>query len=143
MAGVALLLLAGITTGAVMIPWEKANPFHVSQEDRLKRIMARDQMSRLSIALESYKKDNGVFPTTEQGLEALITAPSMPPLARMYFEGGYIDRISIPRDPWGRQYVYEQKDGSYYVRSQGRLGWYSGDDLVQSETRTLAEKSEN
>jgi len=56
----------------------------------------------LENALEMYKLDNNRFPTTEQGLEALVTKPDSDPAPRNYREDGYIKRL--PMDPWGNAY---------------------------------------
>ena len=57
----------------------------------------------LENALDMYKLDNSVYPTTDQGLEALVTKPSSPE-PRNYRDGGYIKRL--PTDPWGNDYQY-------------------------------------
>ncbi|MDE1220347.1 type II secretion system major pseudopilin GspG [Vibrio aestuarianus] len=57
----------------------------------------------LENALDMYKLDNSVYPTTDQGLEALVTKPSSPE-PRNYRDGGYIRRL--PNDPWGNPYQY-------------------------------------
>ncbi len=57
----------------------------------------------LENALDMYKLDNSVYPTTDQGLEALVTKPSSPE-PRNYRDGGYIKRL--PSDPWGNDYQY-------------------------------------
>ncbi len=57
----------------------------------------------LENALDMYKLDNSVYPTTDQGLDALVTKPSSPE-PRNYREGGYIKRL--PNDPWGNNYQY-------------------------------------
>ncbi|MDE1514912.1 type II secretion system major pseudopilin GspG [Vibrio sp. dsl-7] len=57
----------------------------------------------LENALDMYKLDNSVYPTTDQGLEALVSKPSNPE-PRNYRDGGYIRRL--PRDPWGNEYQY-------------------------------------
>lgn len=54
-------------------------------------------------ALDMYKLDNSVYPTTDQGLQALVTKPNNPE-PRKYREGGYVKRL--PNDPWGREYQY-------------------------------------
>jgi general secretion pathway protein G len=56
----------------------------------------------LENALDMYKLDNSMYPTTDQGLEALVTEPSQKP--RNYRQGGYIKRL--PKDPWGNEYQY-------------------------------------
>ncbi|NIY83379.1 type II secretion system major pseudopilin GspG [Vibrio hepatarius] len=57
----------------------------------------------LENALDMYKLDNSVYPTTDQGLDALVTKPSSPE-PRNYRDGGYIKRL--PNDPWGNDYQY-------------------------------------
>ena len=57
----------------------------------------------LENALDMYKLDNSVYPTTDQGLDALVTKPSSPE-PRNYRDGGYIKRL--PNDPWGNEYQY-------------------------------------
>ncbi|MDP5255217.1 MULTISPECIES: type II secretion system major pseudopilin GspG [unclassified Vibrio] len=57
----------------------------------------------LENALDMYKLDNSVYPTTDQGLDALVTKPSNP-APRNYRDGGYIKRL--PNDPWGNAYQY-------------------------------------
>lgn len=56
----------------------------------------------LESALDMYKLDNSRYPTTEQGLQALVTKPSAQPEPRSYPQGGYIRRL--PQDPWGTDY---------------------------------------
>lgn len=56
----------------------------------------------LENALDMYRLENGVYPTTEQGIEALVEEPRIDPLPRRYPEGGYIRRL--PQDPWGNDY---------------------------------------
>lgn len=57
----------------------------------------------LENALDMYKLDNSVYPTTDQGIEALVSKPSSPE-PRNYRDGGYIKRM--PNDPWGYEYQY-------------------------------------
>ncbi|ENM5853095.1 type II secretion system major pseudopilin GspG [Vibrio mimicus] len=57
----------------------------------------------LENALDMYKLDNSVYPTTDQGLDALVNKPNNPEL-RNYRDGGYIKRL--PKDPWGNDYQY-------------------------------------
>jgi general secretion pathway protein G len=55
-------------------------------------------------ALNLYRLDNFVYPSTEQGLQALVQKPAGSPEARNWKAGGYLDRL--PKDPWGREYAY-------------------------------------
>ena len=70
------------------------------EEAQLKK--AAVDIQQLESALEMYKLSNNMFPTTEQGLEALVSAPTIEPIPRNYRAEGYIRRL--PEDPWGNPY---------------------------------------
>jgi general secretion pathway protein G len=65
---------------------------------------ARVDIATLMSALKLYKLDNQRYPTTEQGLQALVQKPTSGPAANGWKEGGYIDKL--PKDPWGTPYQY-------------------------------------
>jgi general secretion pathway protein G len=65
---------------------------------------AKSDIKTLESALQVYKLDNYTYPTTDQGLEALVSAPTSEPLPSNWKEGGYIQRLS--KDPWNRDYQY-------------------------------------
>jgi len=67
----------------------------------------RAQLANLEGMIELYRMDNARFPTSEQGLEALVQRPSAAPEPRNYQEGGYLKGGRIPLDPWGEAYRYE------------------------------------
>lgn len=69
-----------------------------------KSTTARSQIELLGAALDAYRLDTGMYPTTEQGLSALREEPLQPPLVRGW-RGPYLRR-EVPLDPWGRPYVY-------------------------------------
>jgi general secretion pathway protein G len=77
------------------------------QVDKARLKTARAQISNLEGVLELYRMDNGRFPSTEQGLEALVRAPSGDPAPRNYPPGGYLKGGKVPEDPWGNPYLYE------------------------------------
>ena len=64
------------------------------------------QIKSIETALKLYKLDNGIYPTTEQGLEALVKAPEVGQLAKSWREGGYMEKGKVPLDPWGNDYIY-------------------------------------
>jgi general secretion pathway protein G len=69
-------------------------------------------------ALEGYRLDAGVYPTTAQGLDALVHAPVLPPLPARWRPDGYLPRL--PQDPWGNAYDYACSDGRHFtLRSFG------------------------
>ena len=67
---------------------------------------AQLQIAEFKSALEQYLLDNGAPPTRQQGLEALVAAPSLPPVPANFPAGGFLDKIGVPKDPWGRDYAY-------------------------------------
>ncbi len=74
--------------------------------DKARVDTARAQIDRLEGALEFYRMDNSFYPTTEQGLEALIARPTSPPEPRRYQPDGYLQKKTLPLDPWGQPYQY-------------------------------------
>ncbi len=92
--------------------------------DRAKRTKAEADISELKQALDSYYLDNGNYPTTEQGLQALVSAPTSGPVPSDYETGGYIE--GVPLDPWGHPYVYESDGSSYTLKSYGADGQPGG-----------------
>ena len=79
-------------------------------------------------SLNTYKLDNFNYPSTEQGLEALVTRPAGAPEAANWRKGGYLDRV--PKDPWGRAYLYlaPGAHGEIDVYTLGADGKSGGDD---------------
>ena len=84
-------------------------------------------LTALEQALDMYKLDNGRYPTTEQGLEALVTKPDTDPEPRHYQPGGYIRRL--PTDPWGNDYqlLSPGQNGVVDLYSLGLDGEEGGD----------------
>lgn len=94
---------------------------------------AKVNISAMSQALEQYALDAYDYPSEQQGLEALISRPDNLPSSASYRTGGYLQKASIPLDPWGRPYVYERpgdKSGrAYDLYSLGADGKEGGDEL--------------
>ncbi|NOY69507.1 MAG: type II secretion system major pseudopilin GspG [Deltaproteobacteria bacterium] len=81
-------------------------PKIMGEPDKAKRTKAMVDIQALETALKMYKLDNGHYPTTAQGLQALVTAPSGGPSAKNWREGGYLEKSKVSKDPWGNDYVY-------------------------------------
>lgn len=88
---------------------------------------ARTDVAALATALNLYKLDNYTYPSTDQGLQALVARPTGQPEARNWKAGGYIERL--PKDPWGRDYQYLSpgQHGEFDVWSNGRDGRGGGE----------------
>jgi general secretion pathway protein G len=100
---------------------------HVSEA---KSATARTQIDLFGVALDSYRLDNGSYPTTEQGLDALRRKPSRDPVPPNW-RGPYI-RKDVPQDPWGRPYRYVSPaaaaaGGGYELGSLGKDGKPGGE----------------
>lgn len=92
-----------------------------------------DIEANVATALDLYKLDNGRYPTTEQGLAALMSKPSSDPVP-ISWNGPYLKKRKIPHDAWGREYVYtcpgKQNTETYDLASLGPDGKESSDDIV-------------
>jgi general secretion pathway protein G len=91
---------------------------------------AKSQIEVFALALNAYRMDNDVFPSTDQGLAALRTLPTTGDLPRNW-RGPYLSKV-VPSDPWGRPYVYVSpgtvNQESYDLYSLGRDGKPGGTD---------------
>lgn len=81
-------------------------PKIMQKPDEARVVKAKNDIKAIELALKMYKLDNGMYPTTEQGLKALIEKPEIPPIPPHWKEGGYLDTNSVPKDPWGHPYIY-------------------------------------
>ena len=78
---------------------------------------ARTDIQQIGTALELYRLDNGNYPSTDQGLDALVNQPSGYPEPRRWNPEGYLK--SVPDDPWGEPYLYYEEDRTIEVYSFG------------------------
>lgn len=81
-------------------------PRIMDRPEEARRTKAEVQMRAIEQALKLYRLDNGRYPSTEQGLQALVAPPATGPSARKWRQGGYLERGRVPKDPWGGDYVY-------------------------------------
>jgi general secretion pathway protein G len=100
--------------------------------DKAKRTKARADLAEIKTALDRYHLDNGYYPTTDQGLRALVAPPTNGIVPLIYYGGGYIERI--PKDPWGNPYFYQSDGNSYVLKSLGPDGVESADDIDASQS---------
>ena len=101
-------------------------------EQARKTAVRTDIESSLGTALDLYKMDVGQYPTTEQGLSALVAEPTAAPVPAQW-NGPYLKKKVVPKDPWGHDYVYESPGthnaDSYDLSSLGPDGVESEDDV--------------
>ncbi|MBU2549960.1 MAG: type II secretion system major pseudopilin GspG [Proteobacteria bacterium] len=94
-----VVVILGILAGLVI-------PRIADQPEKARRTKARLQIESLETALKLFKLDNGYYPTTEQGLEALVRKPTIGRVPVRWRDGGYLEKNQVPKDPWGRDFVY-------------------------------------
>jgi general secretion pathway protein G len=115
-----VVLILGILASIVV-------PRLMDRPDEARIARAKQDIQALSTALNMYRLDNYSYPTTDQGLQALVSKPGGAPEARNWRPGGYIDRV--PQDPWQRDYVYLQpgQRGEFDLYTLGADGQPGGD----------------
>lgn len=104
-------------------------PRLIGRAGEAKQTSARVQMEGLETALKLYKLDNGFYPSTEQGLQALVEAPSVGRLPKKWRQGGYLEKGKLPKDPWGYDYIYLSPGvhGDFDIISYGADGEPGGE----------------
>ena len=126
-----VIVILGILAGLVL-------PRFMGRTEEAKRTKAKLQMENLEAALKLYKLDTGSYPSTEQGLEALVQIPTTGAIPRNWREGGYLEKSQIPLDPWGRPYVYLApgvKNKDFDLKSLGADGEEGGEGENQDIER--------
>lgn len=119
-----IVVLAIIAVVAVLIV-----PNVIGRPDEARVTVAKTDLKTVATALRMYRLDNGDYPTTEQGLNALVERPTAPPAPRAYPAEPYL--TELPQDPWGRDYVYRSpgQSGAYDLFSLGKDGEEGGEGL--------------
>ncbi|MEO5345914.1 MAG: type II secretion system major pseudopilin GspG [Magnetococcus sp. YQC-9] len=104
-------------------------PKIMSRPGEARLVKAKQDILALEAAMNLYKLDNFVYPTTDQGLDALIRKPTQEPLPPNWRDGGYLARP--PKDPWGRSYLYLRPGahGEFDLYTLGADGVEGGEDV--------------
>ncbi|HIO90288.1 MAG TPA: type II secretion system protein GspG [Campylobacterales bacterium] len=113
-----VIIILGLLAGLVL-------PKLMGQADKAKKKIVCIQMNALKDALKNFKLDNGAYPTTEQGLNALVSNPDESRY-KSYPSGGYLDG-KTPVDPWKNPYIYIYDSGNIDFISLGADGAEGGD----------------
>ncbi len=102
-------------------------PSVIGRPDEARVTVAKADLRSIANSLELYRLDNQVYPTTEQGLAALVSKPSLPPVPPNWHSEGYL--AQLPVDPWGNPYFYRQpgQHGRYDLITFGSDGKPGGD----------------
>lgn len=94
-----VVIILGLLAGLVL-------PRILGQEEKAKVEATKVQIRSLEDALDAFKLDNGFYPATDQGLEALIRKPESGRVPAKWRDGGYLKPARIPKDPWGKDFIY-------------------------------------
>jgi general secretion pathway protein G len=102
-------------------------PNIMGRSDQAKVTIAATQLKNIQSALDLYRLDNSQYPSTQQGLEALVSKPSGSPEPKNWNPDGYLK--SVPEDPWGAQFQYISpgSEGPYDLYSYGSDGREGGE----------------
>ena len=95
-----------------------------------RQMKVRLDIQNLETALKLYKLDNGPYPGTEQGLQALVELPESGTIPKKWKKGGYLEKGRVPKDPWGNDFVYLSPGlkGDFDIISYGADGVPGGED---------------
>jgi general secretion pathway protein G len=117
-----VIVILGILAGLIV-------PRIMDRPEQAKRLKARMQIESLESALKLYKLDNGNYPDTEQGLQALVEKPEVGAIPSKWREGGYLEKGRVPVDPWENEFVYIAPGtfGEYDIISYGADGAPGGE----------------
>ena len=117
-----VIVILGILAGLII-------PRIMGRPDEARQTKARIMIEGIETAMKLYRLDNGFYPTTEQGLRALVEASTIQPLPRNWREGGYLEKGKVPKDPWGNDFVYlcPGTQGEFDLISYGADGQPGGE----------------
>ena len=107
-------------------------PKIMNRPEQARQLKAKMQIEGFETALKLYKLDNGAYPNTEQGLQALVTPPATG-VSKNYPKEGYLEKGGVPKDPWGNDYIYlaPGTHGPYDISSYGADGIQGGEEFNQ------------
>lgn len=120
-----VIIILGILAGLII-------PRIMDRPEEAKQLKARIQIESLETALKLYKLDSGVYPDTEQGLQALVQEPDTGQAGK-WRAGGYLDKGKLPQDPWGNDFIYLSPglNDDYDISSYGADGIQGGEGKNQ------------
>ncbi len=94
-----VIVILGILAGLIV-------PRIMGRPEQAKQLKARMQIESISTALKLYKLDSGMYPSTEQGLQALVEQSTSGNAPRNWRKGGYLEKGKVPKDPWRNEFIY-------------------------------------
>jgi len=108
----------------------------IGRLDEARKEQTKIQIKQIESALKLFKIDNGFYPETQQGLEALVVPPSVGRIPQRYSTEGYLEGGKTPLDLWGGEFIYigpdQTQDGSFEIISPGPDGVYPSDEDISN-----------
>lgn len=119
-----VIIILGVLAGMII-------PRVMGRPDEARQAKAKIQIESMESALKLYKLDNGGYPATEQGLQALVEAPTAGNLPKNWRQGGYLEKGKVPKDPWGNDFVYVSpgSHGDFDLSCLGKDGEAGGEGV--------------
>lgn len=116
-----VIVILGVLAGIVV-------PQFMDEPQKARVVKAKMQIENISTALKKFYIDNGFYPVTEQGLEALVSKPTSGRAPKNYASSGYLSKL--PKDPWGSDYIYLSpgEHGPFDLSSYGADGAEGGSE---------------
>ena len=105
-------------------------PKIMSRPEQARIVKAKQDIGAIQSAMDLYKLDNGTYPTTDQGLQALVNKPTSDPIPRNWKSDGYLQKL--PVDPWGGAYQYINQNEKLKIFTYGSKG-KDGDSEISNE----------
>ncbi len=102
-------------------------PKIMSRPEQARIVKAKQDIAAIQSAVDLYKLDNGAYPTTDQGLQALVSKPTSDPIPRNWKSDGYLQKLPI--DPWGQAYQYLNENEKLKIFSYGPKGKDSDSEI--------------
>ncbi len=122
-----VIVILGILAGLIV-------PRIMGRPEEAKQLKAKIQIESLETALKLFKLDAGMYPDTEQSLQALVEIPEVGRIPKKWRKGGYLEKGKVPKDPWGNEFVYLSPgvNGDYDIVSYGADGVPGGEGKAVS-----------
>jgi general secretion pathway protein G len=119
-----VIIILGVLAGMII-------PRVMGRPDEARQAKAKIQIESFESALKLYKLDNGNYPATEQGLKALVEAPTAGNLPKNWRQGGYLEKGKVPKDPWGNEFIYVSpgSHGDFDLSCLGKDGEAGGEGV--------------
>lgn len=117
-----VMVILGLLAGMIV-------PRIMDRPEEARRVKAGVEIKSLETALRMYRLDNGSYPETDQGLEALVIEPKSGRETLHWRQGGYLEQGKVPKDPWGNEFIYLSpgQHGDFDIISHGADGKPGGE----------------